>query len=602
MMENNFLIRLYIIGFLLLVFSLGIFYKLFQIQFIDGDKYRKIAEDKTVKNFIAKPVRGNLYSSDGSILATTVSKYDIFIDTKIISDRIFQTELRPLCEKISQFKKTRFDDECSRIKKAREKNNRYLNIFRNINLKSLEIIKSFPILKYGTIKGGLIIENKVTREYPFGKIAERTVGYERVDEKGNFRGVGLEHAYGNFLRGKNGLVTKRKISNGQWKILDNDLNRNPINGSNVYSTIDVEIQDIVHDNLLEQTINFEADHSSAIVMEVSTGKIKAISNFGRTSEGKYYEKLNYAVGESLEPGSTFKLMSVISLLEDNAFDTIQKIDTKNGKLNFYGYDVKDSKEGGYGEINLMDIFRLSSNTGIVSAVNDFYKNQPRKFVNRISNIGIDEPLGIEIKGEPKPIFPHPDDKNWNGLSLPWMAYGYGISLTPLQILTFYNSIANNGEMVKPKFLEKVDNSAENDDKFKKEIINSSICSKKTLDIVNKMLYDVVHHPNGTANNIKSKYFGISGKTGTAQIDYNTDNINYNSSFVGFFPSDKPKYSCIITINKPNKKLGYYGSTVAGPVFKNIAEKIMSKYPNHLEFSLAEIERGLISNKITSINQ
>ncbi len=602
MMDNNFLIRLYVIGFLLLVFSLGIFYKLFQIQFIDGDKYRKIAEDKTVKNFIAKPVRGNLYSSDGSILATTVLKYDVFIDTKIISDRIFQTELISLCEKISQLKKTRSDDECARIKKAREKNNRYLNIFRNIDLKSLEIIKSFPILKYGRIKGGLIVENKVTREYPFGKIAERTVGYERVGEKGNFRGVGLEHAYGNFLRGKNGLITKRKISNGQWKILDNDLNRNPINGSNVYSTIDVEIQDIVHDNLLEQTINFEADHSSAVVMEVSTGKIKAISNFGRTSEGKYYEKLNYAVGESLEPGSTFKLMSIISLLEDNAFDTIQKIDTKNGKLNFYGYDVKDSKEGGYGEINLMDIFRLSSNTGIVSAINDFYKNQPRKFVNRISNIGIDEPLGIEIKGEPKPIFPHPDDKNWNGLSLPWMAYGYGVSLTPLQVLTFYNSIANNGEMVKPKFLEKVDNSAENDDKFKKEIINSSICSKKTLDIVNKMLYDVVHHPNGTANNIKSKYFGISGKTGTAQIDYNTDNINYNSSFVGFFPSDKPKYSCIITINKPNKKLGYYGSTVAGPVFKNIAEKIMSKYPNNLEFSLEEIERRLISNKITSTHQ
>ena len=198
-MENNFLIRLYIIGFLLLVFSLGIFYKLIQIQFIDGDKYRKIAEDKTIKNFIVKPVRGNLYSSDGSILATTVSKYDIFIDTKIISEKIFQTELSSLCEKISKFRKTNSIDECLKIKKAREKNNRYLNIFRNIDLKSLSIIKSFPILKYGTIKGGLIIENKVTREYPFGKIAERTVGYERVDEKGNFRGVGLEHAYGNFL-------------------------------------------------------------------------------------------------------------------------------------------------------------------------------------------------------------------------------------------------------------------------------------------------------------------------------------------------------------------------------------------------------------------
>ena len=602
MIENNFLIRLYVVGFLMLIFSIGIFYKLFQIQFIDGDKYRKIAEDKTVKNFIAKPIRGNLYSNDGSILATTISKYDIYIDTKIISEKIFQTELSSLCEKISKFKKTSSIDECRRIKIARKKNNRYLNIFRNIDNKSLEKIKSFPILKYGTIKGGFIVENKITREYPFGKIAERTIGYERVDENGNFKGVGLEHAYGNFLRGKNGIVTKRKISNGQWKILDNNLNKNPINGSHVFSTIDVEIQDIVHDNLLQQTINFEADHSSAIVMEVSTGKIKAISNFGRTSEGKYYEKLNYAVGESIEPGSTFKLMSIISLLEDNALDTLQKIDTKNGKLNFYGYDVRDSKEGGYGEINLMDIFRFSSNTGIVSAVNNFYKENPRKFVDRISNIGIDKALGIEIKGEPIPKFPHPDDKSWNGLSLPWMAYGYGISLTPLQILTFYNSIANNGEMVKPKFLEKVVSSFGYDYEFKKEVINSSICSKKTLDIINKMLYDVVQHPNGTAYNIKSKYFNISGKTGTSQVDYNSDNINYNSSFVGFFPSDEPQYSCIIMINKPNKQLGYYGSSVAGPVFKNIAEKIMSKQPNYLEYTIEEIDRELINNKIASKNQ
>ena len=602
MMENNFLIRLYVVGFLMIIFSLGIFYKLFQIQFIDGDKYRKMAEDKTVKNFVAEPIRGNLYSNDGSILATTVSKFDIYIDTKIISEKIFQTELSSLCEKISQFKKTNSVDECRRIKIARQNNNRYLNIFKNVDNKSLDQIKSFPILKYGTIKGGFIVENKITREYPFGKIAERTIGYERVDEKGNFKGVGLEHAYGNFLRGKNGIITKRKISNGQWKILDNDLNKNPINGSHVFSTIDVEIQDIVHDNLLEQTINFEADHSSAIVMEVSTGKIKAISNFGRTSEGKYYEKLNYAVGESVEPGSTFKLMSIISLLEDNVLDTLQKIDTKNGKLNFYGYEVRDSKEGGYGEINLMDIFRLSSNTGIVSAVNNFYKENPRKFVDRISNIGIDKALGIEIKGEPIPKFPHPDDKSWNGLSLPWMAYGYGISLTPLQILTFYNSIANNGEMVKPKFLEKVVSSFGYDYEFKKEVINSSICSKKTLDIINKMLYDVVQHPNGTAYNIKSKYFNISGKTGTSQVDYNSDNINYNSSFVGFFPSDEPQYSCIIMINKPNKQLGYYGSSVAGPVFKNIAEKIMSKQPNYLEYTIEEIERELINNKIASTNQ
>ena len=343
-------------------------------------------------------------------------------------------------------------------------------------------------------------------------------------------------------------MTKRKISNGQWKVLESNLNKDPIDGLDINTTLNTYMQDVVHDYLLEQTEKYEADHSTAVLMEVATGKIRAISNFGRTDQGKYYEKLNYAVGESIEPGSTFKLMTIIAALEDQVIDTLQMIDTENGEIDFYGFKVKDSRKGGYGQINAMDIFRLSSNTGIVKIISEAYKNQSEKFVDRLFNMGLNNSLGIEIKGEPRPKIPHPLDSDWNGLSLPWMSYGYGVSLTPLQILSFYNAVANDGIMVKPTFLESSNKlGALMKNTFKKQILNPSICSKETLSIVKKMLYDVVHHKNGTAKNIKSNNIKIAGKTGTAQVGYGTDKVDYISSFVGYFPAENPKYSCIVVI-------------------------------------------------------
>ena len=294
-------------------------------------------------------------------------------------------------------------------------------------------------LKYGSIRGGLIIERKIKRDYPLGKIAERTIGYERIDEKGNYRGVGLEHAFGPYLRGKNGQMIKRKISNGQWKVLENNVNKEPIDGLDVRTTLNTSMQDIVHDYLLEQTQKYEADHSTAVLMEVETGKIRAISNFGRTDDGKYYEKLNYSIGEATEPGSTFKLMTMIAALEDQVIDTLQMIDTENGELDFYGFKVRDSRKGGYGKINAMDIFRLSSNTGMVKIITDAYEGKSEKFVNRLYNMGVNNPIDLGIKGEPNPKIPHPSENDWNGLSLPWMSYGYGILLTPLQICLLYTS-------------------------------------------------------------------------------------------------------------------------------------------------------------------
>ena len=587
----------------MLMFGLGIGYKLFHLQFIDGDKYRKIAEEKTLKSFVVNSSRGNIFSEDGSLLATSTTKFDVFFDSKTVPNHIFNSEIQSLSIELS---KILGDDDVkwlNNFREAKNNNNRYLPIIKNIDLDEVNEFKKLPIFKYGSIKGGLIIEKKIKREYPLGKVAERTIGYEKIDKDGDYWGVGLEHAYGSFLRGKNGKMTKRKISNGQWKVLESNLNKDPIDGLDINTTLNTYMQDVVHDYLLEQTEKYEADHSTAVLMEVATGKIRAISNFGRTDQGKYYEKLNYAVGESIEPGSTFKLMTIIAALEDQVIDTLQMIDTENGEIDFYGFKVKDSRKGGYGQINAMDIFRLSSNTGIVKIISEAYKNQSEKFVDRLFNMGLNNSLDIEIKGEPRPKIPHPLDSDWNGLSLPWMSYGYGVSLTPLQILSFYNAVANDGIMVKPTFLESSNKlGAIKKNTFKKQILNPSICSKETLSIVKKMLYDVVHHKNGTAKNIKSNNIKIAGKTGTAQVGYGTDKVDYISSFVGYFPAENPKYSCIVVINKPNKNKGYYGSDVAAPVFKRIAEKISSRNPVIEKYIYSEMIKNIeISEKEYTTN-
>ena len=603
MENNNFLWRLYLVSTVMLMFGLGIGYKLFHLQFIDGDKYRKIAEEKTLKSFVVNSSRGNIFSEDGSLLATSTTKFDVFFDSKTVPNHIFNSEIQSLSIELS---KILGDDDVkwlNNFREAKNNNNRYLPIIKNIDLDKVNEFKKLPIFKYGSIKGGLIIEKKIKREYPLGKVAERTIGYEKIDKDGDYWGVGLEHAYGSFLRGKNGKMTKRKISNGQWKVLESNLNKDPIDGLDINTTLNTYMQDVVHDYLLEQTEKYEADHSTAVLMEVATGKIRAISNFGRTDQGKYYEKLNYAVGESIEPGSTFKLMTIIAALEDQVIDTLQMIDTENGEIDFYGFKVKDSRKGGYGQINAMDIFRLSSNTGIVKIISEAYKNQSEKFVDRLFNMGLNNSLNIEIKGEPRPKIPHPLDSDWNGLSLPWMSYGYGVSLTPLQILSFYNAVANDGIMVKPTFLESSNKlGALKKNTFKKQILNPSICSKETLSIVKKMLYDVVHHKNGTAKNIKSNNIKIAGKTGTAQVGYGTDKVDYISSFVGYFPAENPKYSCIVVINKPNKNKGYYGSDVAAPVFKRIAEKISSRNPVIENYIYSEMIKNIeISQKEYSTN-
>ena len=588
--------RTYIVSALILILAISIVVKLINIQFVKGDYYIGLSEENNIKNIIIPANRGSVYSSGGKLLATSVPKYDIRFDALAPSDKNFNENLTKLSNSLSVFYNKPANYYMKLLKNARDSKNRYLLIARNLGYNDQVKIKNFPLLNLGSFKGGLIIEQKTKRDYPMGGVAQRTIGYERKDDQGNVTRPGIDGAFGSkYLQGVDGKRLSQKIGKGQWKPIEDFNQIEPQDGLDIYTTIDVKIQDVAHFALLEQLEKFKADHGSVVVMEVSTGEVKAISNLGRTSVGTYYEKLNYAVGESHEPGSTFKLMGMVAALEDKVVDTSDVIDTERGVLSFYGRNVRDSKKGGYGKISVAKAFEVSSNTAMVKLVNDNYKDNPEKFIDRLYSMGLNNTLDLPILGEGIPKITHPSDKNnWDGLDLPWMAFGYGVSITPLQTLAFYNAIANDGVMLKPRFLKEVKDFDKTIEVFNKEVINPSVCSKETARKVQKMMQNVVEKKHGTAHNIYSPSFSMAGKTGTCQTEYWKESGLYISSFAGYFPAENPKYSCIVVIHKPEKKIGYYGNVVAAPVFKKIAQKIYSD--TAIEDRLKEIEISQLESK------
>ena len=589
--NSSVLSRFYLLVIGLTLFAFVLIGKLIYIQFYIGEEGVNVGSGTIIKNVVLEPSRGNIYSSDGNILATSVSRYELHWDAVVPSETVFNVNKKGLADSLKLFMDSSSDEILKTIEEVRSSKNRYWLVAKNISYSEYIRYKNFPIFNKSSYRGGLIAEQQIVREHPLGKIAERTIGYEKKDKNGRFITVGLEGAFSQYLRGNSGLRLKQKIANGQWKPISDSNEKEPTEGYDLHTTIDVNIQDISHNALLTQLEKFEAEHGTVVVMEVATGAIKAIANLGRTQEGKYFEKLNYAVGESHEPGSTFKLMGMIAALEDKVIDVDTPIETGNGKMIFFGkYKVIDSKRGGYGTISAARAFEVSSNVGLVKIVYDNYKSTPKQFVDRLYNMGLNKPLGLPITGEGLPKIPYPSDADWDGLDLPWMAYGYGISLTPLQTLTFYNAVANGGEMVKPRFINEISNFGNIPTKvFSKQILNPSICSSETLTKVKKMMFNVVDKKWGTAHRIKDPILSMAGKTGTCQLDYTTDNIQYISSFVGYFPAEKPKYSCIVVIHRPNKSKGYYGSTVAAPVFKKIAKKIFNDIPMEVTIKHSDLK-------------
>jgi len=561
------------------VFAIVIAVKLINLQFVDGDKYRELAKKNTTRNFVIPASRGNVYADDGSLLATSVPKFDIRFDAVTVSSSDFKEYLPGLSVELSKMFGKSASYHQNKLRKARANKNRFLLIAKNLGYSDYIRIKSFPLFNLGPYKGGFITEQRTVREHPIGKIAERTIGHEQKDKPGTYS-VGLEGAFHEYLQGKNGKRLKQKIAKGQWKPVFDNNEVEPQDGYDIISTINVNIQDIAHHALLKQLEYYEAEHGCVIVMDVKTGEIKAVSNLGRTSKGTYYEKLNYAVGESHEPGSTFKVMAFMAALEDKVIDTSTVVDTKTGMKVFYNRKIYDSHRGGYGEISAAKAMEVSSNIGLATIIDEAYSKEPQKFIDRINSFSINERIGIPIKGEGKPVIPGPGHELWSKNALPSIAYGYNLRLTPLQTLTFYNAIANDGVMVKPRFISELKVWNRPVKKFEKEIINPMICSQSTLDKIQEILKNIVER--GTGKNLYSQYFSMAGKTGTAQTEYWMDdwdeNRRYVSSFAGYFPAENPKYSCIVIIHKPSIKKGYYGADVSGPVFKRIAQKIFTDSP------------------------
>ena len=600
--KKGILTKFYIVAAFMTLLLFSVVFKVVNLQYFQGEKYRKMSKDLTQKPFTIYANKGNVYAADGNLLATSMSKFTIRMDVMSVNRKLFEKDIKALSNSLSDFlgKPSSFYEQ--KLRNARKFKNRYLLIARDVGYNDYVKMKQFPIFKSGVFKGGFIAEQKTVRAHPIGKIAERTIGYH------DFRGeAGIEGAYADKMKGIDGSRLKQKIGKGQWKPINNVNEIEPVDGLDVITTIDVNIQDITHHALLRQLEHFEAEHGTAVVMETATGEIKAISNLGRTKDGKYYEKRNYAVWESHEPGSTFKLASLMAALDDKVIDTSTVVDTEKGRIFLHGSKVEDSERDGYGKISAARVFEVSSNVGIVKLIRKHYDNNPEKFLKRMEEYGITKPIGLPIKGEGKPRVPHPKKRGWNKISLEWMSWGYGVSITPMQTLMLYNAVANNGEMVKPRFIKELRKENRVVKVFKKEVVNKQVASRETIKKLKKVMENVV--VRGTADNIYSPDFSMAGKTGTAKkyvpghinkegdtIPGGYSNKRYVASFAGFFPVDQPKYSCIVVIHDPDKKKGYYGATVAAPVFKEIAQKIYTSTPIENEIVDQEVSLEVIKDQ------
>lgn len=563
----------------MVLFALAIAVRLFTIQLVEGAEWRAKAEHVATTYRTVQPDRGHIYSEDGRLLATSVPEYDVRMDMipDGLSEEVFSSKVDSLAIQLAQLFGDRTAVEYKRdLVDARKRKERYHMVKRRADHAQVQLLRGFPIFNLGRYRGGLVTEKRTVRVHPFGRLGERTVGYMLRDSTT----VGLENGYDSYLKGVTGRRLERRLTGGVWMPIDDGEGIDPVEGSDIHTTIDINLQDVADEALEKQLVKHGAVYGCVIVMEVATGYIKAVSNLMLYKDSTYSEAQNFAVGESTEPGSTFKLASLMVGMEDGLISPTDTVDTQKGKVRFKDRIMKDSHEGGFGKITVQRAFELSSNTGISVAVNRAYEKDPKRFVDGLRRMGLDRPTGVLLPGEPSPTLRNPGDKGWSGVSLPWMSIGYEVSLTPLQTLTFYNAVANGGRIMKPRFVSHITHNGKVTSKFEPEVVNERIASDKTLAIVQGMLQGVVD--SGTATNLRAAHFAIAGKTGTAQIarngSYKQHGVSYQASFVGYFPADAPKYSCIVVVNGPTMS-GYYGNVVAGPIFKEIADKI---YSNRLE--------------------
>jgi cell division protein FtsI (penicillin-binding protein 3) len=567
------LVRVFVALGLVVAIAFAIFYQALSLQLNEKDKWEAVSAKQSTRMATVKAVRGNILASDGRILATSVSKYELRWDFNLpgLKDRLPQKidTLALLFSqniKDSRYKKTK-DQWKNSMKKWFNSGNGYQLVAKDVDYELIKQMKTWPLIKRGKYKSGLITHETTKRVRPFEGLARRTIGDLRGLNK-----IGVENYYDSFLRGKNGKRLEQRTQSGDWKPLTDTEDSKQQNGYNIITTLDIEMQDVAEQALRRTMIENNAKTGTVVLMEVKTGAVKAIANLTKNRNGDYVDIDDYSINDASDPGSTFKLISYMALLEDGFVKPEDSVDINWGKAQFYDRTMVDAGIPSRTKYTVQECFERSSNVGIATLIQKHYGSNPAKFIARIKQTGVEKVTGIDLVGERKPRITTPEDGSWSGISLPWMSIGYENAITPLGMLSVYNAVANNGKYMRPYLVSEIQSRGKTIHKYEPVVKEEKICSDATLAKLRKMLEGVVQ--NGTAKNLKNLSFSIAGKTGTAQIATRKGYLKnaHKASFAGYFPADKPKYACIVVINEPRNG-AYYGSLVAGPVFGEIADKI-----------------------------
>ena len=573
--------RARLVGWLLFVLAIMVFGKLIRVQYYDtfkGKTWAEYSEKNDLKLDTIPAMRGNIYASDNSLLATSLPYYYVGFDTKVADSAYFYNHIDELASLLAKnFKENTAEGYKSKIMRYRvSKSKRYLRLkSKEITHLERERLKKWPFFAKDRKGGGGKFETIYKRYKPFSPMADRTIG--GIDPKSGRGYIGLEASFDKQLEGRPGIGWVEKVEGGLKIPVGDALNVQPAAGRDIYTTLDMNYQERTEIALRRKLLEMDADFGSVIIMEVATGEIKAMANLTKRGPGKYEEVFNYALAGSNDPGSTFKLATMMALLEETHMDPDQvTVNTGDGAMKFRNHTIRDAHRGGFGTITASQVLEKSSNIGIVQLMQRYFANKPDKYLSYLKQFHLNQPTGIHMKGEKPPLIRDRKSKQWSSYSMYFMAHGYEMQMTPLQTLAFYNAVANNGYWVRPMIVREIRNAEEIEDKIPPYVEEKPICSPETIRKVKKMLEGVVNA--GLAKHIKSDLYQIAGKTGTARKLINgvyTEGKNY-TSFAGYFPADKPKYSCIVIIDNP-KSTGAdytrYAGSVAAPVFKEVADRI-----------------------------
>ena len=577
--KRDILWRVYLSFLGIVLISLVVLGRAVWIQQAQGAYWRSKSDSLHQKYIELTAERGTIYSEDGSMLSTSVPYFDIYIDFGAEGLRENRgSRFNKYVDSLSISLAGLFRDHPSSyynklLRDGWKKKDRYFPLRKNLSFDQYQRLREFPLINLGRNKSGFVAEVKSKRLNPFGLLANRTIGLARK----NAQNVGLERTYDSLLKGENGSKLVRYIAGGIAMPVEGSQ-IDPENGKDIITTLDVNIQDIAENALMKMMVENECDHGTCIVMEVATGKIKAVANLGKSTGNNYWEDLNYAIRAS-EPGSTFKLATLLSLLEDKHCKLTDLVNLEGGTWKVNGRTVYDSEDHGY-VVTVKEAFEHSSNVGMAKLAMNGYAKNPSQFVAHLKKLHFNEPSGVGLIGETYPVIKSPASKTWSATSLPWMAFGYEVLISPLQTLMLYNAVANGGKMMKPYLVSSIQNNSLTIKENKPEILEESVCSAETLEQLRACLEGVMLE--GTGKALQNPYFRIAGKTGTALVANGrhgyADHI-YQSSFAGYFPADHPLYSCIVVIKNKPYASKFYGAAVAGPVFKEIADKLYASYVN-----------------------